>query len=149
MASKPQQNSINTPQTSLNGALNTSSVSSPNVSMQLPTLSSDADPNDSQSSVQKILHEMMTSGSSGSDMKNVDNLCYKGNGGSGFGAQSGMVNGIRAAMGHNSFSMNARVTVRDHHHQQQQQQNLGSQLLNGLGTAHGFNKLPFDWKASP
>ncbi|KAH6789132.1 SEUSS transcriptional co-regulator [Perilla frutescens var. frutescens] len=43
---------------SLSGA-HVNSASSPNISMPQPTLSGDADANDSQSSVQKIIHDMM------------------------------------------------------------------------------------------
>nr|XP_043614849.1 transcriptional corepressor SEUSS [Erigeron canadensis] len=138
MNSRHQQSSINIPQTLQNGPLaNMHSVNSPNISTQ----SGDADP---QSSVQKILHEMMSSsqlGGSGGDMKNVGNSGYLRNG------QSGMISGIQAAMSHNSLSMNGRVAM--NHHHQQQQQDLGNQLLNGVGAANGFNNLPFDWKTSP
>ncbi|KAK1436448.1 hypothetical protein QVD17_02228 [Tagetes erecta] len=140
-----------------------SSATSPNISM------SDADANDSQSSVQKIIQEMMMSsqlgagsggnGSMGIEMKNSNdliqtpnNLGVVGNGGMGSGP-TGMANGIRGAMGHNnSLSMNGRVAMQMNHHphhSQQQQQDLGSQLLNGLGAVNGFNNLPFDWKPSP
>nr|GEW65072.1 hypothetical protein [Tanacetum cinerariifolium] len=135
--SRHQQNFKNTPQTSQNGASIMNSVGSPNMS------TGDADPNDSQSSVQKILHEMMSSsqlGGSGGDVKNLNNSGFVGNG------QSGMVNGIRAAVGYNnSFGMNGRVTS----HQQQQQQDMGNQLFNGIGAVNGFNNIPFDWKSSP
>ncbi|KAJ9560407.1 hypothetical protein OSB04_005567 [Centaurea solstitialis] len=150
-------------------------ATSPNISSIQPTLSSDADANDSQSSVQKIIQEMMMSsqlvggnggvGSMGIDMKNANDLIQTGgNGGSSIvgngsgnnmitsGGQMGIVNGMRAAMGgHNSLSMNGRVAMLNHHQQQQQQQqqDLGSQLLNGLGAVNGFNNLPFDWKPSP
>ncbi|KAJ0795775.1 putative LIM-domain binding protein/SEUSS [Helianthus annuus] len=135
-----------------------SSATSPNISM------SDADVNDSQSSVQKIIQEMMMSsqlgGSGGGNSNDLiqagnNNLGVMGNGSMGTGGQTqtGMVNGIRGAMGHNnSLGMNGRVAMQmNHHHhpQQQQQQDLGSQLLNGLGAVNGFNNLPFDWKPSP
>lgn len=116
-----QQNSKNAPQTSQNGNV------SPNISTQHPALSSDADPNNSQSSVQKILHEMMMSSS------------QHGNGdmnSSGFGR-----NGIR---GNNSLSMN----VMSRNQQQVHDQDMSYQLVNGVGV-NGFNNFSFDWKASP
>ncbi|KAK9053785.1 hypothetical protein SSX86_024859 [Deinandra increscens subsp. villosa] len=164
----PNPSSFQSPTTSLsnnNSALAASgahlnSATSPNISM------SDADANDSQSSVQKIIQEMMMSsqlggGSMGIEMKSSNdliqapnNLCVVGNGGMGSSGQTGMVNGIRGAMGHNnSLSMNGRVAMQmNHHHNHmppQQQQDIGSQLLNGLGAVNGFNNLPFDWKPSP
>nr|XP_043635623.1 transcriptional corepressor SEUSS-like [Erigeron canadensis] len=164
--------SNNVPQSSHNSGMAASgahlnSTTSPNVSM------SDADASDSQSSVQKIIQEMMMSsqlggggggggvggvGSVGFEMKNSNDLIQERNnsglvgngimGGGGLG-QMGMVNGMRGVMGHNnSLSMNGRVAMQmlNHH---QQQQDLGSQLLNGLGSVNGFNNLPFDWKPSP
>ncbi|KAL0360318.1 UNVERIFIED_CONTAM: Transcriptional corepressor SEUSS [Sesamum radiatum] len=73
-----------TSHSSLSGA-QVNSVNSPNISMQQPSLSGDADANDSQSSVQKIIHDMMMSsqlgggammgmGTMGSDMKNVNGM---------------------------------------------------------------------------
>ncbi|PIN14134.1 LIM domain binding protein LDB1/NLI/CLIM [Handroanthus impetiginosus] len=161
------------------------SVNSPNVSMQQPALSSDADANDSQSSVQKIIHDVMMSsqlggsgmmgvGSMGSDVKNVNGMLSTNsnagmNGGnilvgtgvangnpgisvSGFGSvgnglgQSTMVNGIRAALGNNSLSMNGRVgmTVTREQGMNPQQQDMGNQLLTSLGAVNGFNNLQFD-----
>ncbi|KAG6419764.1 hypothetical protein SASPL_116276 [Salvia splendens] len=66
------------------------SVSSPNISMPQPTLSGDADANDSQSSVQKIIHDMMMSsqlggggmGMTGGDVKNVNGMFSTGSNGS-------------------------------------------------------------------
>ncbi|TQE13550.1 hypothetical protein C1H46_000881 [Malus baccata] len=86
-----------------------------NISMQQPTLSGEADPSDSQSSVQKILHEMMMSnqlsgaggmvgaGSLGNDLKNMNGILSTSNntglngmtnnnsgiGGAGFGSMGG------------------------------------------------------------
>lgn len=182
--------SNNPPQTSLGGlstATHVNSVSSPNVSMQQPALSSDTDANDSQSSVQKIIHEMMMSSQIGGGMMGVNNLgndvknvngilpttnmglnnnnCLVGNGvsssntglgGTGFGSmtnglgQAAMVNGIRAALGSNSMSMNGRVGMSMARDQSMnQQQDLGNQLLSGLGAVNGYNNLQFDWKGSP
>nr|GEU68131.1 hypothetical protein [Tanacetum cinerariifolium] len=183
----PTPSLSNVPQSSHNSGLGASgphlnSVTSSHISM------SDADANDSQSSVQKIIQEMMMSSqlgggggagggggigvnSMGIDMKHSNDLIQAGNtsglvgngnagiipnggiggmGGGGHG-QTGMINGMRAAMGHNSLSMNGRVAMQmtNHHQHQQRQQDLGSQLLNGLGSVNGFNNLPFDWKPSP
>lgn len=164
------------------------SASSPNVSMQQPAISSDTDANDTQSSVQKIIHEMMMSSqlgggmmginNMGNDAKNVNGIlptsnnmglnnssCLVGNGvssgntgigGPGFGGvgnglgQAAMVNGIRAALGNNSMSMNGRVGMAMARDQSMNQApDLGNQLLSGLGAVNGFNNLQFDWKASP
>ncbi|KAI7746459.1 hypothetical protein M8C21_021730 [Ambrosia artemisiifolia] len=124
-------------------------LNSPNISM------TEADTNDSQSDVQKVIQEMMMSsqlgggsgiGSAGTDMRNSNGLVEAGYNNSCSGVvgngQTGMVKGVRGAMGHNSsLNMNGRVTM---------QQDLGSQLLNGHGAVNnGFNNLPFDWKPSP
>ncbi|KAK9076174.1 hypothetical protein SSX86_004507 [Deinandra increscens subsp. villosa] len=108
-----------------------------NNALQHPALSSDADLNDSQSSVQKILHEMMSSSSS-----------QLGGGGNGDMNNSGFArNGVR---GNNSLSMNGTSHHHHHHHNHpQQQQDNGYQFANGVGGVNGFNNLPFDWKASP
>ena len=69
------------------------SASSPNISMPQPTLSGDVDANDSQSSVQKIIHDMMMSsqlggggmsglGMMGGDVKNVNGMFSTGSNGS-------------------------------------------------------------------
>ncbi|KAL0369301.1 UNVERIFIED_CONTAM: Transcriptional corepressor SEUSS [Sesamum calycinum] len=87
----------------------------------------------------------------------VANSNNPGSGVSGFGSmsnglgQSAMVNGIRAALGNNSMSMNARVGMLIAREQgmNSQQQDMGSQLLSGLGAVNGFNNLQFDWKGSP
>lgn len=142
------------------------SANSPNVSMQQPSLSGDAEANDSQSSVQKIIHDMMMSSNlnvngmlsanSSASMNGINSLIGPGvaNGnssmsGSGYGnmsnghGQSTPLNGIRAAIGHN-MSMNGRGMARES--SLSQQQDLGNQLLNGL---NGFNDLQFDWQSSP
>ncbi|XP_073139340.1 transcriptional corepressor SEUSS-like [Henckelia pumila] len=117
---------------------------------------------------------MMGMGTMGSDVKNVNGLlntnnaglnggnflvgngvanCNPNVGGLGFGnisnglGQSAMANGIRAALGNNSLSMNGRVGMgmtRQQSMNQHHQQDLGNQLLGGLGTANGFNNLQFD-----
>ncbi|PHU19734.1 Transcriptional corepressor SEUSS [Capsicum chinense] len=85
--------SSNPPQTShggLSSGSHVNSASSPNISMHQPTLSGDIDANDSQSSVQKIIHEMMMSsqlggggliggGTMGNDMKSVNGLIATAN----------------------------------------------------------------------
>lgn len=191
----PTPSSSNNPPQASHSALTAvthmSSANSPaNMSTQQPALSGEADPSESQSSVQKLIQEMMMSsqlngggsmvgvGSLGNDVKNVNgilptnnNLGFNGsmvgNGtvnnssgimGAGFGSmgsglgQSAMVNGIRAAMGNNSMSMNGRVGMASMVREQSmnhQQQDLGNQLLSGLGAVNGFNNLQFDWKSSP
>lgn len=188
----PTPSSSNNPQPTSHGSLSgahVNSANSPNISMQQPALSGDADANDSQSSVQKIIHDMMMSshlggggggmmgmGSMGGDVKNMNGMLSASNNGgnilvgtgvangnntgigvSGFGSvgnglgQSAMVNGIRAALGNNSMSMNGRIGMHMTREQgmNSQQQEMGSQLLNGFGSINGFNNLQFDWKASP
>lgn len=155
--------SLSNNQTSHNNALgpHLNSATSPNISMS----DAAADANDSQSSVQKIIQEMMMSSqlggaSMGIDMKNSNDLIQSGgNNSSGVvvngGGQTGiMMNGMRGAMGHNnSVNMNGRVAMQMMNQPHHQQQDLGSQLLNGLGAGagavNGFNNLPFDWKPSP
>ncbi|KAK4592719.1 hypothetical protein RGQ29_017022 [Quercus rubra] len=99
--------SNNPPQTSHSALTTTNHMSTSNSSMSLqqPVLSGEADPTDSQSSVQKILHDMMMSnqlngtggmvgvGSLGNDVKNINGIlptsnntglnggnCFVGNG---------------------------------------------------------------------
>ncbi|CAN1268407.1 Transcriptional corepressor SEUSS [Linum perenne] len=190
----PTPSSSTAPQmtnSALAGTNHASNTNSPaNIPLQQPALASDADHGDSQSSVQKILHEMMMSnqlngaggavgvGAIGNDMKNVNsngnlptsNNSVMLNGGNnlvgngavnssgigGFGSmggvgQSGMANGMRAAMGSNSL-MNGRMAMASMVREQamnNQQQDLGNQLLSGLGAVNGFNNLQFDWKPSP
>ncbi|XP_073315958.1 transcriptional corepressor SEUSS-like isoform X1 [Primulina huaijiensis] len=83
-------NARSTPHGSLLGAPVSSSVSSPNVSMQQPALSGDTDANDSQSSVQKIIHDMLMSsqlsgggmmgmGTMGGNVKNVNGMLPSNN----------------------------------------------------------------------
>ena len=173
--------SNNAPQTA-----HMNSANSPNISLQQPALSGDPDPNDSESSVQKIIQEMMMNsplnggggmvggGTLGNNAKNVNGIlpmsngmglngsnCQvgNGNGGAGFGGVGGgglgqlpMTNGIRAAMGNNSMTMNGRIGMASMARDQtmnHQQQVLGDQLLSGLGPVNGFNNLQFDWKSSP
>ncbi|KAG5525195.1 hypothetical protein RHGRI_031767 [Rhododendron griersonianum] len=150
-------------------------ANSPNIPVQQPALSGDADPNDSHSSVQKIIQEMMMT-SQLNDVKNVNGILTRNNsmglnggvvdgnvgmaggfgggiggGGGGIG-QAAMINGLRAAMGNNSMIMNGRVGMTSMSRDQNmnhQQQALGDQLISGLGAVNGFNNLPFDWKSSP
>lgn len=92
----PTSSSSNNPQqmahSGLSGGAQMNS-NSPNISMQQPGLSGDLDANDSQSSVQKILHEMrMTSsqiggggmmgvGTMGNDARNVNGILSSNNNG--------------------------------------------------------------------
>lgn len=104
----PTPSSSNNPPQTSHSALTTAnhmSTSNSSMSLQQPVLSGEADPTDSQSSVQKILHDMMMSnqlngtggmvgvGSLGNDVKNVNGIlptsnntglnggnCFVGNG---------------------------------------------------------------------
>ncbi|GLU16603.1 hypothetical protein SLE2022_330300 [Rubroshorea leprosula] len=174
----PTPTSSNNPPQAPHGALastnHISSANSPaNISVQQPALSSEADPSEAQSSVQKILQEMIMSGqlngsggmvsvgSLGNDVKNVNGMLSSSNNGilnggnglvgngvvnnnsgigvSGFGTltgglgQSALVSGLRAAMGNNSM-MNGRAGMTAMARDQgmnHQQQDLGNQLLSG------------------
>lgn len=167
--------SNNPPQTS-HGALTANSPAISNIQHQ--ALSGEGDTTDAQSSVQKIIQEMMMStqlnsggsmmgiGSLGNEMKNVSSALNgaMGNGttssnpsvsGAPFGGmgQPSMINGMRASLGNNnSVGMNGRVGIPSMMRDQSmshQQQDLGSQMLGGLGMVNGFNNLHFDWKPSP
>ncbi|KAK1404026.1 Transcriptional corepressor SEUSS [Heracleum sosnowskyi] len=97
----------NPPQTSQNGltaSAHMNTVTSPNNSMQQPAVSGDPDPNDSQSSVQKIIHDMMMSsqlggtgmaggGSLGNEMKNANRLVQSSSNGILGGGNSLVANG--------------------------------------------------------
>ncbi|KAI0507884.1 hypothetical protein KFK09_014012 [Dendrobium nobile] len=134
----------------------------------------EADPNDSQSSVQQILHEMLMSphangvSTTVNELKGIGGIarvgltggnCMVGNGivsgAMDFGGMSGGITptstdaGIRAAINNNAMSMNGRIGI-NHLSQNlvgmnhQQQQDLGSRLLGSLGAVNGFNSLQFD-----
>ncbi|KAL2467869.1 Transcriptional corepressor SEUSS [Forsythia ovata] len=105
----PTLSSSNNPQQtshgSLSGGAHMNSSNSPNISMQQPALSGDADANDSQSSVQKIIQEMMMSSQLGggsmvnigtmvNDVKNINGLSSSSNN-SGLSGRNGVVgNGV-------------------------------------------------------
>lgn len=187
----PTPSSSNNPQTShpaLTSGNHMGTANSPaNIPLQQQQTShpAEADTTDAQSSVQKIIHDMMMSsqmngpggmtGSLGNDMKNVNGILQGsnnsglnnngglvGNGGvnsnsgvgvGGYGTMglgpSGMSNGMRPVMGHNSI-MNGRGGLASLAREQvMNQQDLSTQLLSGLGAVNGFNNLQFDWKPSP
>ncbi|VFQ91569.1 unnamed protein product [Cuscuta campestris] len=127
--------------------------------------------NESQSSVQKIINEMlMSSQLAGGDTKTMNRVlgtnsnpvlngsnCLVGMNGNAAGVGFRNIgNGINSHGGFRSGSVNnGRVGMgasmgRDQNTNQHQQQDFpGSQLLNGLGSVNGFNSLQFDWKSSP
>ncbi|KAL1309792.1 hypothetical protein HN51_052506 [Arachis hypogaea] len=184
----PPQTSHPTTLTSANHIGATNSSGNMSLQHQQSPLSGEADPSDAQSSVQKIIHEMMMSsqmngtggmvgvGSLGNDVKNVNGIlpvntntglnggngmvsngAMNSNSGVGIGSygtmgigQSGMPNGMRAAMGNNSV-MNGRGGMASIARDQamNHQQDLSNQLLSGLGAVNSFNNLQFDWKPSP
>ncbi|KAM0939834.1 putative LIM-domain binding protein/SEUSS [Dioscorea sansibarensis] len=165
-----------TPSTSNNTTL-------PNMpSMQPPSTQPqphDADHNDSQSSVQQILHEMlMSSGANtlGNEVKGMAQSlnggnCLVGNGMTnnsgisgmaGFGNMGGLgptatTSGIRAAMANNAAAMtvNGRIGMnqisQDPSAMNHQQMEVSNRLLGGLGSVNSFNNLnlQYDWKTSP
>ncbi|KAK9740911.1 hypothetical protein RND81_03G070300 [Saponaria officinalis] len=161
------QNSMNNSNSRYGG---TSSIQNPSPfqspapsSSNNPAMSNiDGDTNDTQSSVQKFIQDMMLnkmangvlpSGNSNVnvpefDVGNGPTSSNSSMGGGPFGGIGGgigrayMVNGIRGAVGNNS--MNGRVGINRH-----EQYNLGDQMLSGLGSVNGFNNHQFDWKPSP
>lgn len=145
--------------------------------MQTPTSRPlEPEPNESQSSVQRILQEMMLQsqmngvGPVGNDMKRANTITPGLNGvsslignpmtnnsginGMGFGAMGGIGQSVRTAMGNNVMAMNGRTGMNHSAHDltqmshQQQQRDIGSQLLGGLRAANSFNNLQYDWKSS-
>ncbi|CAH9101693.1 unnamed protein product [Cuscuta europaea] len=158
----PSSNSNHPPQTShalLSSHIN--SASSPGDNIMVGAT------NESQSSVQKIINEMLMSShltGNNNDMKSV-------NGASGANNNSAVLNGSGCLAGMNGSTMGigfrnsgssqggmvrngsvngGRVGMSSmgvNHPQQQDFQ--GNQLLNGLGSVNGFNNLQFDWKTSP
>ncbi|KAG6390470.1 hypothetical protein SASPL_148205 [Salvia splendens] len=102
----PAPSSSNNPQPSPYGGLSgapANSLNPPNVSMQQPSISGDADVHDSQSSVQKIIHDMMISsqlggagmmgtGAMSADIKNVNGMLSANN--------TAAMNGINSLGGH-------------------------------------------------
>lgn len=164
---------------------NATYLSSTNSSASLSTMQQpvaqlhETDPSDSQSSVQKILQELMSSqlngvSSLGNETKMISGVtpalsggnCLVGNGisndsaisGTGFTGLggiglSGAASGMRAAMTNNAMAMNGRIGM-NHFSQDptainRQQQDIGNRLLDRLGAVTNFNNLQFDWKSSP
>ncbi|KZV23169.1 transcriptional corepressor SEUSS-like [Dorcoceras hygrometricum] len=112
-------NARSTPHGGLLGAPVSSSVSSPNISMQQPTLSGDTDANDSQSSVQKIIHDMLMSSQ------------LKGGGMMGMGTMGGNVKNVNGMLPSNNTSINGSHIL------------LGNGLTNGnpnIGSS-GFGSI--------
>ncbi|XP_047960863.1 transcriptional corepressor SEUSS-like isoform X2 [Salvia hispanica] len=102
----PAPSSSNNPQPSPYGGLSrapANSLNPPNVSMQQPSISGDADMHDSQSSVQKIINDMMISsqlggagmmgaGAMSADLKNVNGMLSPNN--------TAAMNGTNCLAGH-------------------------------------------------
>ncbi|RLN01077.1 hypothetical protein C2845_PM06G12350 [Panicum miliaceum] len=159
-----------------------SQMNSPTMSSNLPPMQTptgrpqEPEPNESQSSVQRILQEMMMQsqmngvGPVGGDMKRANTITPGHNGvnsfvgnpmannpgmnGMGFGAMGGIGQSMRTAMGNNAMAMNGRTGMNHSAHDltqlshQQQQRDIGNQLLGGLRAANSFNNLQYDWKSS-
>jgi hypothetical protein len=140
-----------------------------------PSRPQEPESSDSQSSVQRILQEMMHphmngAGPVGSDMKRTNAVTPGLNGvnsiivnpmtnnpginGMGFGAMGSLGQSMRTAMGNNAMVMNGRSAMNHSAHDltqlshQQQQRDIGNQLLGGLRAANNFNNLQYDWKSS-
>nr|CAB3463277.1 unnamed protein product [Digitaria exilis] len=189
MQSNPQASFPSPVPSASNGSMmpapqHSSQMNSPTMSSNLPPMqtptsrSQEPEPNDSQSSVQRILQEMMLQsqmnvvGPVGNDMKRANTITPGLNGvnslignsvtnnsginGMGFGAMGGMSIGqsVRTAMGNNAMAMNGRTGMNHSAHDltqmshQQQQRDIGNQLLGGLRAANSFNNLQYDWKSS-
>ncbi|GMP46573.1 hypothetical protein CsSME_00014671 [Camellia sinensis var. sinensis] len=135
----------------LTAAAHMSSANSPNISMQQqPALSSDADPSDSQSSVQKIIQEMMMStqmngggglvgvGSLGNDVKNVNGMLPTSN--------STGLNGGNSLVGNGTANSNAGMggagygSMGSGHGQ--------SAMLNGIRASMGNNSMAMNGMVS-
>ncbi|CAN0928544.1 Transcriptional corepressor SEUSS [Linum grandiflorum] len=134
----------------------------PNPPPQMVAHNGAIDQGESQSSVQKLIHNMMMSTGNNNNNNangvmmstgnnnnnnNANNAMMNGGlvNGSGIGGFGSMANGMRAAMGNNNNSlMNGRMSMNH-----QQQQDLSNQFLSGIGAMNGFNNLQFDWKPSP
>lgn len=159
-----------------------SQMNSPTISSGLPPMQTptsrpqEPESNESQSSVQRILQEMMMQsqmngvGQVGSDIKRANTITPGLNGvnslvgnpitnnagmnGMGFGGMGGISQSMRTAMGNNAMVMNGRTGMNHSAHDltqlshQQQQRDIGSQLLGGLRAANSFNNLQYDWKSS-
>ncbi|KAL6522146.1 hypothetical protein OROMI_032023 [Orobanche minor] len=133
-------NPHSTSHTTLSGANNINSVHSPNVSMQQQqtALSIDPDPNDSQSSVQKIIHDMMMSSQLGGG--GMVGLCPMGGGvknanGVLSSGSNGGINGgnilVGTGMGNGSIGVSGFRGM---------QNGLGqSAMVNGIRAAFGNN----------
>jgi hypothetical protein len=141
-----------------------------------PSRAQEPEPSDSQSSVQRIIQEMMMhphmngAGPVGSDMKRTNAVIPSLNGvkslignpmtnnpginGVGFGAMGGLDQSMRTAMGNNAMLINGRSGMNQSAHDltqlshQQQQRDIGNQLLGGLRAANSFHNLQYDWKSS-
>ncbi|KAL5982664.1 hypothetical protein ACLOJK_016740 [Asimina triloba] len=139
-SNNPQQTSHSTLTSTTTSHLN-SATSPANIPMQQPSQSGEAEPNDSQSSVQQIIQEMMSSqlnggggmvgvGPLGNEMKSINGMAQTGNtmlnglvgngiGNTpsvGFGNMGGIgplaaPSGIRAAVGNNSVMLNGRINM--------------------------------------
>ncbi|KAI3896040.1 hypothetical protein MKX03_031984 [Papaver bracteatum] len=159
--------------------VNSSANSSANVSMQQPAQSNEADTNDTESSVQQIIQEMMMSsqlnggvvGSLGSDIKPINGMSHISNAalnignsllGNGMandnsliGGGGGMGFGNIGGGGANRTAMRSSNPVPNGRigtvpvPPLQQQDNIGNQLLSGLESLNNFSNLQFDWASSP
>lgn len=143
----PVPSSSNNPQPTPYGGLSgapANSVNSPNMSMQQQSLSGDADANDSQSSVQKIIHDMMMSsqlggagngiGAMSSDMKNVSGMLSANN--------NAALNGINSLAGHgvaNGMGGSGFGSLSNGHGQ--------STPANGVRSAVGGNAMSMNGRA--
>jgi hypothetical protein len=160
---------------------NTNQLSSPTTSSSIPPMQPPAtrlqepESSESQSSVQRILHDLMMStqvndvGQSGNDVKRSNGLTHGVNGvnclagsavtnnsGMGFGGMGRLGHGMRGAMANNAMAVIGRIGMNHGAHdlsqlgqlQQQQQHDIGNQLLGGPRSTNSFNNSQYDWKPS-
>ncbi|OAY83263.1 Transcriptional corepressor SEUSS [Ananas comosus] len=153
-----------TPSSNNNTAPPSHNANNSNMPLAHPTPIQEPDPNESQSSVQQILQEMMMHSqlngvnSLGHDMKGINGgMGYGGMGPSGSTAsvlRAAMANNVmamnggRVGMSHMSHDPNGRSN-HHHHHHHQQQRDIGNRMLSGVDSVNSFNNLQFEWKTSP
>nr|CAD1818186.1 unnamed protein product [Ananas comosus var. bracteatus] len=153
-----------TPSSNNNTAPPSHNANNSNMPLAHPTPIQEPDPNESQSSVQQILQEMMMHSqlngvnSLGHDMKGINGgMGYGGMGPSGSTAsvlRAAMANNVmamnggRVGMSHMSHDPNGRSN-HHHHHHHQQQRDIGNRMLSGVDSVNSFNNLQFDWKTLP
>lgn len=174
----PTTSNNNTIPTSRNATTHLNAVNSPaNMStmQQQPATQTQEDANDTQSSMQQIIQEMMMSSpvnsvsSLGNEGKGMNGMTPLNGGGMttnsgassnmGYGSMGGVassatLSALRSAMVNSVTAMNGRIGMSQmlqdpsSMNHQQQPQDMGNRLMGGLGS-NSFSNLHYDWKTSP